>query len=345
MSVSIGIIGAGGICKTRHLPGLAKIDGVTVQAVCNRSRESGEAIAGEWSIPEVMTDWRALIARDDLNAVLIGTWPYTHAEMSIAALEAGKHVFCQARMARTAAEADAMLVASQAHPTQVAMLCPPPAGMLGDRVIRRLIGEGYLGELREVHAEGLSAGNADADAPLHWRQNFELQGYNTLTLGMWIEVLHRWVGPHTKVGAVLKTHTPQRRDPETGQLTDVNIADSVAISAELACGAVGSYRFSGVTCFPPHNAIRLYGTEGTLHYDLETDEILGARAGDASLNSIQIPADEARPWAVEADFIGAIREGTAVEPSFADGALYMHFTEAVYRASRSGMTIALPLAD
>jgi predicted dehydrogenase len=162
---------------------------------------------------------------------------------------------------------------------------------------------------------------------------------------MWVEVLHRWVGPHTKVAAVLKTHTPQRRDPETGQVTDVEIAESVAISAELACGAVGSYRFSGVTRFPPHNAIRLYGTAGTLHYDLETDEILGARPGDAGLSAIPIPAEEARAWTVEADFIRAIREGTPAEPSFADGALYMHFTEGVYRAARTGTTVSLPLVD
>src|SRR4051794_34586745 len=102
-TLNIGIIGAGGIVKTRHLPGLSRIPEVQVAAVCNRSRESGEAVAREWGIPEVMTDWRALVRREDLQAVLIGTWPYTHAQMSIAALEAGKHVFCQARMARTAA--------------------------------------------------------------------------------------------------------------------------------------------------------------------------------------------------------------------------------------------------
>src|SRR4051812_27380474 len=99
-SLRIGIIGAGGIFKTRHLPGLRALSDVQVAVVCNRSRESGEAVAREWDIPEVVTEWRELIARDDLDAVFIGTWPYTHAEMSIAALEAGKHVFCQARMAR-----------------------------------------------------------------------------------------------------------------------------------------------------------------------------------------------------------------------------------------------------
>jgi predicted dehydrogenase len=321
-----------------------KVPDVEVAAVCNRSYESGEAVAREWGIPEVLTDWRALLASDELDAVFIGTWPYTHAEMSIAALEAGKHVFCQARMARNADEARAMAQAAEAHPELVAMLCPPPAGMLGDRLVRKLIADGYLGELREVHASGLSAGNVDAAAPLHWRQDFELQGYNTLTLGMWVEVIHRWVGPHRRVAAVLKTHTPTRTDPATGELREVRIAESVSIAAELENGAVGSYRFSGVTRFPPHNTICLYGSEGTLHYDLDTDEIRGARAGDAEAQVLPIPAELARPWSVEADFVQAIRDGTTPEPSFQDGLLYMEFTEAVYRAHEQGRTVSLPLA-
>jgi predicted dehydrogenase len=342
-AIRIGIIGAGGIVKTRHLPGLKPIPGVRIAAVCNRSRESGEAVAREWEIPEVMTDWRALVARDDLDAVLIGTWPYTHAEMSIAALEAGKHVFCQARMARDAAEARAMLRAAEARAGQVAMLCPPPAGMRGDRLVRRLIGEGYLGEPREVHATGLSSGNADPAAPLHWRQDRELQGYNTLTLGMWIEVIHRWMGPHRRVSAVLKTHTPRRQDPRTGQSREVRIAESVAIAAELANGAVGTYSFSGVARHAPHNTVQLYGTEGTLLYDLDTDEIRGGRAGEPEARPIPIPPELVREWTVEADFIRCIREGTPVEPSFADGVLYMEFTEAVYRSAEQGRAVSLPL--
>ncbi|MGV3720804.1 MAG: Gfo/Idh/MocA family protein [Actinomycetota bacterium] len=343
-TLRIGIIGAGGIVKSRHLPGLRALPDVTVTAVCNRSRESGAAVAREWGIPDVMTDWRALVAREDLDAVFIGTWPYAHAEMSIAALEAGKHVFCQARMACDTTEAKAMLAVAEAHPKLTAMLCPPPHGMRGDRLIRRLLAEGYVGDLREVHAEGLSAGNIDPAAPLHWRQNFALQGYNTLTLGMWIEVIHRWVGPHRSVSALVKTHTPMRVDPETGEPKTVRIAESLAISAELANGAVGSYRFSGVTRFPPHNTIRLYGTEGSLHYDLDTDEITGGRSGDAQASPIPIPPQLVREWTVEADFIRAVRAGTPVEPSFRDGLQYMEFTEAVYRSSETGRATSLPLA-
>ena len=66
--VRIGIIGAGGIVKSRHLPGLGQIEGVAVVAVCNRSRASGEAVAREWGIPEVAEDWPELVRRPDLDA-------------------------------------------------------------------------------------------------------------------------------------------------------------------------------------------------------------------------------------------------------------------------------------
>lgn len=341
-TINIGIIGAGGIVRSRHLPGLANVAGARVAAVCNRTRESGERVAREWDIPEVLTDWRALVARSDLQAVFIGTWPYTHAEMSIAALEAGKHVFCQARMARDFGEARAMLLAAERHPEQVAMLCPPPAGMRGDRLMRQLIGEGYLGELREVHAAGLSDGNLDAAAPLHWRQDFALQGFNTLTLGMWIEVIHRWVGCHDRVAAVVRTHTPTRRHPDTGEQVPVRIAESVSIAARLECGAVGAYQFSGVARHAPPNRIDLFGTEGTLRYDLTTDEIRGGRTSDAEARPIPIPPELAREWTVEADFIRAVRDGGPVEPSFHDGLKYMEFTEAVYRAAEEGRQVELP---
>ena len=75
--IRIGIIGAGGIFRTRHFPGLAQIDDAEVVAICNRSEESGGKIAAEFGLsPDLMTDPYALMARDDIDAVMIGTWPY-----------------------------------------------------------------------------------------------------------------------------------------------------------------------------------------------------------------------------------------------------------------------------
>ena len=92
--VRIGIIGAGGIFRSRHFPGLAKIDEAEVVVICNRSIKSGQKIASEFGLsPDFTTDPQALIDRDDVDAVMIGTWPYKHCPFVLASLAAGKHTF------------------------------------------------------------------------------------------------------------------------------------------------------------------------------------------------------------------------------------------------------------
>ena len=97
--IRIGIVGAGNNTRVRHIPGLKAIPGVEIVSVCNRSRESSQRAAEAFNIPKVYEDWRALVAADDTDAIVIGTWPYMHREITCAVLAAGKHVMCEARMA------------------------------------------------------------------------------------------------------------------------------------------------------------------------------------------------------------------------------------------------------
>ena len=120
----VGFIGAGGNTRLRHLPGFIGCKGVEPRLVCNRSRESSEKVAQEFGIPEVTEDWQEVVSHPDVDAICIGTWPNTHAEMTIAALEAGKHVLCEARMAADLSQAQSMLDASLNHPELVAQLVP-----------------------------------------------------------------------------------------------------------------------------------------------------------------------------------------------------------------------------
>jgi predicted dehydrogenase len=247
-------------------------------------------------------------------------------------------------MARDLAEARQMLAAAERHPRQVAMLCPGlPNGSQGDRLIRHLIAQDYLGELREVQMTAFSGANADPNAPLHWRQNFALQGYNTLSLGIRIEAVHRWVGGHRKVSALTHVHTPERRDPETEAMVPVRIAESVVIAAELESGALASYHFSGLTPRAPEDRLDLLGTHGFLSYDWNRDQVSGASGGQKEVEPIPVPSELRRDWTAEADFIHAIRSQGPVWPSFADGVKYMEFTEAIYRSADSGTVVSLPL--
>src|SRR6202041_383157 len=100
--------------------------------------------------------WQDLVADSDIDAVVIGTWPYLHCPITLAALAAGKHVLTEARMSMNAAEAHRMLAAARRSPQLVAQIVPSPYGLKGHAVMRELIDGGYLGELREVQVTHLA---------------------------------------------------------------------------------------------------------------------------------------------------------------------------------------------
>jgi len=143
----IGIVGAGGIVRQRHLPGLQALPNVQVLAICNSRIESAQKVAKDLDIPEVVGDWAEMLDRRDIDIIWIGTPPVLHAPITLSALEAGKHVFCQARMAMNLREGREMLVAAQARPRLVTMLCPAPHGMKGGKFFQKLLRDGYAGEL------------------------------------------------------------------------------------------------------------------------------------------------------------------------------------------------------
>jgi predicted dehydrogenase len=124
--IRIGLIGAGGNTRSRHIPGFKKQEGVKLVAVANRTPESAKKVADEFGIPKVAADWTEILADDGVDAVCIGTWPYMHEELLTAALKAGKHVLCEARMAMNAVEARRMLKEARRHPTLTAQIVPRP---------------------------------------------------------------------------------------------------------------------------------------------------------------------------------------------------------------------------
>ncbi len=125
-TIRVGFVGAGANTRLHHLPKLRAQPGVELVAVANRSRESGERVAKEFGVARVHDSWREVVTAPDVDAVCIGTWPYMHCELTLAALEAGKHVLCEARMAMNAAEGRRMLEASRRKPQLVAQLVPAP---------------------------------------------------------------------------------------------------------------------------------------------------------------------------------------------------------------------------
>src|SRR6266511_1129840 len=260
--IRVGLIGAGGNVRNRHLPGFHKVKGVEIIGVVNRSIESSRRVADQFNIPRVYNNWQELLDDEAINAVCIGTWPYMHRTLTIAALEQGKHVLTEARMASTAQEARDMLAASRSRPHLVCQLTPTSTTYKIDKVLQRLIGEGFLGELLSVEVQALQNRFADRGGDLHWRHDWELSGYNTLNIGASYESMMRWVGRGNRLMAMAKVQVPYRRNAR-GALTSVSIPDHVDILYELANGAQVHMRMSATTGLSTGNQIWFYGTAGT----------------------------------------------------------------------------------
>jgi predicted dehydrogenase len=149
-TIRIGIIGGGGIVKSRHIPGFLKLNNVSIVGICNRSLESSQKFAKEFNVEKVFSSPEELLKSKDIDAVLIGTWPYKHCEYTLRSLADGKHVFVQARMCMDLEEANKMLQASQENPKLATMICPSPFGFSADLTIRKLMQENYIGKLLTV---------------------------------------------------------------------------------------------------------------------------------------------------------------------------------------------------
>lgn len=341
--VRIGIVGAGGNVRLRHVPGFRAIDGVELAGVCNRTPESSQRAAAEFGIPTVYDRWLDLVEDDSIDAVCIGTWPYMHCPVTLAALDNEKHVLTEARMAMDSTEAHAMLEASRAAPHLVTQVVPSPFTFKADQTIQELVAGGYLGELLVVDIRVPQHNFVDLASPLTWRQDRDLSGYNILMMGVWYEAMMRWIGPATRVMAMAKTAVTQRRT-SGGLLRPVTVPDHVDILCQMACGAQAHLHLSSITGLAPAGEVWLYGTDGTLKLDTETVRLYGGRRGAPQLREIEIPQEKQGFWRVEQEFINAIHGTEQVKiTTFEAGVQYMEFTEAVTRSAQSGEAISLPL--
>ena len=339
--IRLGLIGAGANTRLRHIPGFREQRGVEIVAVANRSRESGQRIASEYEIPKVYDNWLELIEDDNIDAICVGTWPYMHRNMVLAALEADKHVLTEARMATTAQEAHDMLDASRQFPHLVTQIVPSPFTFKIDNLLQEKIAEGYLGDLLSVSLQSLT-GFADIDGPMHWRNDRDLSGYNILNMGIWYEAMIRWAGRATRVMAMTKINVSQRLDKQ-GDPVFITIPDQVDVLADLSNGAQASLRFSAVSGLSPGNDLWLYGSEGTIRVDSALN-VYGGRRGDSQLSEIPNPENRQAVWRVEEEFCNAIRgQEKVTRTPFDIGVHYMEFTEAVTRSAQLGEAVSLPL--
>ena len=346
--IRIGLIGAGGNTRLRHIPGFKAQKNIELVAVANRSVASGAKIANEFGIAQVCSDWRELLADQRIDAVCIGTWPYMHSTLTIAALEAQKHVLCEARMAMNSTEGQMMLDVSRRYPNLTAQIVPSPMTLAFDQTIIGMIGEGYIGDLIALDAR-IAAGSdfPNWGSAFHWRHDRVLSGNNIMSMGIWYEGIMRWVGPMKTVHAVGQSVVKHRKD-QKGQRQASSVPDHVDITGEMEQG--GQMRLNittvaGLAAAPVD--IHIFGTDGTmrLYHERGGEMTLAAgRRGEKSLKKVKIVKSKLGSWRVEEEFVNAIRGKEEItHTDFATAFKYMEWTDAVTMSLRRGGSVKLPL--
>jgi predicted dehydrogenase len=315
-------------------------------AVSGRDALAVEAAARRLGWASAETDWRALISRDDVQLVDVCTPGDLHAEIAIAALEAGKHVLCEKPLANTLEEASAMAAAAAAaseHGVRSMIgfnYRRVPAIVLA----RSLIADGRLGEIRHVRATYLQDWLVDPEFPLTWRLQQERAGSGALgDLGAHIVDLAQYLTGTliTGVSGLASTFVKSRPLPSGEGSGEVTVDDAALFTARLADGAMASFEATRFAAGRKNQLrIEVNGSLGSLVFDLERLNELwfyeSAPGADAGFRRILV-TEPSHPYVAAwwppghvigwehtfthevRDLITAIAEGTDPAPSFADG--------------------------
>ncbi|WP_344923567.1 Gfo/Idh/MocA family oxidoreductase, partial [Streptosporangium oxazolinicum] len=257
-------------------------------ALCGRSAETTAAAAEQMGWAAVETDWRKLIARDDVQIVDICTPGDSHAEIAIAALEAGKHVVCEKPLANTVAEAEAMAEAARTAAARgvYAMVAFNYRRVPAIAQAARWVAEGRLGAVRHVRAQYLQDWIVDPDFPLVWRLQKELAGSGALgDIGAHIIDTAQFITGQrlTQVSGLTETFITHRPiagvsaglSADTGngsgaQLGEVDVDDAAVFIGRLSGGALASFE---ATRFATgrKNALRIEvnGSKASVAFDFE----------------------------------------------------------------------------
>jgi predicted dehydrogenase len=323
------------------------------------------AAAEKYGWAESATDWREVIARDDVDIVDICAPGWMHAEIAIAALEAGKHVLVEKPLANTLAEAEAMAEAARAareHGVQ-SMVGFNYRRVPALALAKELIAEGRLGTVRHVRAAYLQDWLVDPDSPMTWRLNKDTAGSGALgdiASHAIDQVLFLLGGQVTEVSG--RTHTFTTHRPGAQGLEEVTVDDAAWATLTLASGAIASVEVSRVAAGRKNSLkLEIYGEKGSILFDLEDLNELGFL--DATLpvreqgfrrilvNEPEHPYLAA--WWPQGhiigwehtftheirDFLVAIAAGTEPTPSFEDGLTVQRILAAVEESSAAKSTL------
>ncbi|MEN5075285.1 Gfo/Idh/MocA family oxidoreductase [Isoptericola cucumis] len=344
-----------------------------MRVVAGRNADSVRAAAERLGWDESVTSWQELIARDDVDLVDVCTPGDTHAEIAVAALQAGKHVLCEKPLANSVAEAEAMVAAAEraaANGVQ-AMVGFTYRRVPAIQLARRLVADGRIGQVRHVRAQYLQDWLADPQAPLSWRLDKSKAGSGALgDIGAHVVDLAQFITGEQLVGVngLLETFVRERPVPasfsglsgEAGEGTGpVTVDDAALFYGRLSGGGLASFEATRFAA-GRKNAIRVEvnGSKGSVAFDFEDMNLLhfydaSDDATTAGFRRIVVTEPE-HPYIGSwwpaghglgyehafthqvVDLVGDLAAGRAPTPSFADGLVVQRVLDAVERSSDAG---------
>ncbi|EHR49791.1 putative dehydrogenase [Saccharomonospora marina XMU15] len=324
-----------------------------------RAKEAAERFG--WA--SVETDWRALLERDDVQLVDICTPGDTHAEIAVAALEAGKHVLCEKPLANSVEEAERMVRAAEraAERGVRSMVAFNYRRVPALSLARRLVAAGRLGELRHVRAVYLQDWLSDATSPMTWRLRKERAGSGALgDIGAHIVDAAQFVTGEQLVGVCGLTDTFVRRRPRgSGEMEEVTVDDCAVFTGRLSHGAVATFEATRYA-LGRKNAMRLEvnGSLGSLAFDFESMNELwfydGAEPSETAGFRRIVVTEPEHPYLGAwwppghvlgyehtfthelADLLTAIGAGEQPQPDFAEGLRVQRVLQAVADSAADG---------
>jgi predicted dehydrogenase len=351
--IRIGIIGAG-FARSTQIPAFKACAGAKIVAIASARRENAEEVAGEFGIENVASDWRALVARDDIDLVSIVTPVATHSEMTLAALDHGKAVLCEKPMAMNADEA--LRMTESARAAGALALIDHELRFLPGRVkMREMIQRGDIGRVRHAKLTFRADSRADPNRPWNWWSD-KAQGGGALgAIGSHVIDGWRWLlGAETReIFCELATHIRERKD-ESGRDREVTTDDEASFlvrfdNTELTEGATGNASMSLVEPGEPEHRLEIFGSSGALMIE-ESGELWRSKLGDGEWKRVETDRGELAEgmrdggWArgftaFSKRIVEALREGrTTVEgaATFEDGYRTQLVLDAARRAHESG---------
>ena len=362
--IRLGIIGANihrGWAARSHLPAVAASPEFELTAVCTSRQESAEESKQRFGARLAFDDYRRMLAHPDIDAVAVSLRVPSHYEPTMAALDAGKHVYTEWPLGRTTAEAQEMAALAQAKGVRnvVGLQTRVNPGIL---YAKDLVESGYVGDLMSCHVSLIWDGVLQWPSDEIWQRHFDL-GANALTIacGHIIDALCFVVGDFSHVSSVVSTQVKEWVEIESKQMVEVTSPDTILVSGKLANGGISSAHIAGAPWAGSGYRMEIYGREGTLFLSCEvspttdTVRLQGVRDGH-TLEDLEVPKKYAfvpegmpqgAPYNVGQmyyQFGQAILSGDDCQPDFKTAAELHRFIDNILEASNQGREVAVGTA-